>query len=138
LCTFAAMVGVGIAGYRQAPVRVRRQVKWILFGVLVAYTPGLVNACLELLGITTPIALSLLRRVAPFAVPASILMAILWRDFLDIDRILSAAATLNIAVGGTVFFTLLTLPMFAGAAATVGIPAPFTYVAVAALSVGIL
>lgn len=110
-----AMATVTFTGYRSASPRVRRQMRWVLFGFLVGYAPALLNACLELVGVHGLVVIAALRWIGPFAVPASVLVAILWRDFLDIDRILSAAATINVLMAGFFFLAMLAVPAIASA-----------------------
>lgn len=127
------MIGISTAQYRRADGLQRRRGRWGLLGLYVALLPlTALLAFSPFLSLGLPLYLTLrgIAYVALAALPVSILISIVWYDFLDVDRLISATATwtvlgLALAVAGL----LAIPPLGEGLADSTGIDSASTSVA---------
>lgn len=97
----AVLVAGLVAGYRRADALERRQLRWLVYGLHVGFTPMLAAFALHAIGIPgdwQQIAYAV-GAVGLAAVPIGLLVSVIWFDLLDVDRLISA----------TTWYTLLAL-----------------------------
>ena len=130
---FSAFVYAAVAAYRRADAMQRRQLRWVGYGFYLGAVPLLAAFGLHALGIppywqrvayaTGAMALA--------AAPLGVLVAIVWLDWLDVDRLISATAAytilgvalLALLLGATPTLAALASTAFAipGSAAQIGV-----------------
>jgi hypothetical protein len=131
-----ALLAALVSGYRASEAAQRRQLRWVVYGLVVGVTPLFVSYALPAFGIS-PAA----QRIAYFAgslalvaIPLGILVAIVWFDLLDVDRLISATASYTILAVVGFAVLLLAAPALAEAATgALGVSASGAQLAVAVL-----
>jgi len=97
--TAAIGVTVMLAGltrtYLRSDVLERRQLKWVLYGFYIGLIPNVIVYLMEAAGAPPPWRDEILV-TAPTAIPIGIAIAILGYHLLDIDRVISATASVTI------------------------------------------
>lgn len=105
-----ALVSALVASYRRGDPLERRQMRWVALGLVTGCAPLAIAFGLHAAGLGSAFAY----RAAGFAltaIPLGLLVAVVWYDFLDIDRVISATASYTFVGVG------------AAAAALAGVPA---------------
>ncbi len=110
LALIAVIIVIFTRNYRRSSLAGRRQLRWVAFGVYAATVPALIAWAAIALNVELKIVYFSVLIAASMAIfPVTVMAAILLDDFLDIDRLIGAAATLNLvaAVAAVVGFVLL-------------------------------
>ena len=110
LALIAVIMVIFTRNYRRSSLAGRRQLRWVAFGVYAAAIPALIAWVALALNVQMPtVYFSALVAASMAIFPVTVMAAILFDDFLDIDRLIGAAATLNLlaAVSAVVGFVLL-------------------------------
>ena len=81
--------------YRRSDPLERRQLKWVLYGFYIGLIPNVIIYLMEAAG-TTPAWRDQVLMIAPTAIPLGFAVAILGYHLLDIDRVISATASVTI------------------------------------------
>jgi class 3 adenylate cyclase len=124
--------------YRRACPAVRRQARWVFYGLYCALAPAsvlFVAATIE----PAFMPLVFLARLAAIAVPICIVLAILRYDLFDVDRLISATASYNLVLVIAVAGGLALAPrVSAAAASTLGVDPWLGQTALALVLAGII
>jgi class 3 adenylate cyclase len=131
------LLGAMTRTYRRSDAAERRQLKWILYGFFVSSFPTLAFYLADaFLALRFPDELRLLH---PLAIPVGFGVAILGYQLLDIDRLISATASVTILGIGVLGAALAVVPQLAqGLAGAVGLDAAVGQWALSLAAVGAL
>jgi class 3 adenylate cyclase len=127
------LFGALVHTYRRCDALERRQLKWVLYGFALGYAPIVLDA---VSGLGVP---EQLKMAFPLAIPLGFAIAILGYRLFDIDRVISATASLTI-VGVVLLGALLAAvpPLAAGLSSSVGLDAAVGQWALSVVAVGAL
>jgi class 3 adenylate cyclase len=110
-------LAVCAARYRALDPIARRRTRWVLLAIFVAATVRMpAIAWLEIAPSALAFQVLLASTVALALVPLAILVGTVRYNFFDVDRLLSATASLNVALVAALAATLLAVPRMAAAA----------------------
>ena len=128
----------GTVLYRRAAAVIRRQVRWILFGLYCALAPSIAAAAAAAFD-PTLFPLLFYTRLASMMLPVCMLMAVARYNLFDIDRLISATASYNIVLVLLVAGGLAFAPRVAVAAsAMLGLDPVLSQTAVALALAGVV
>ncbi|MDX1468150.1 MAG: histidine kinase [Acidimicrobiia bacterium] len=117
---FFIAVPMQIARYRKAPIRERKQVRWVIYAIGVAVAVGVTPYVLETLGVMDPLGHTLaagLWSIIPITIiPASVVVAVLEPKWVDVDIVIRKSF-----VYGALSFVILLL--YVSVAAAFGVAA---------------
>jgi len=133
---FAAFVSAAAGAYRRADAMQRRQLRWVGYGFYLGALPMIAAFVLHALGIPPywQRAAYATAAVALAAAPLGVLVAIVWLDWLDVDRLISATAAYTILGVALLALLLGATPTLAAlASAAFAIPGSAAQIAVALL-----
>ena len=121
---FAALALAARAAYRRADAVQRRQLRWIGYGLYVGAIPLVAAFALHAVGIPPELqrVAYAVGAIALVAMPLGIVVAMVWFDWLDVDRLISATTSYTIVAAALGVALLSATPPLAGAAsATLGV-----------------
>ena len=131
---FVAFVSAAVASYRRADAKQRRQLRWVGFGFYMGAVPIVAAFFLHAIGIPPywqRVAYTI-GAVALSAAPLGMLVAIVWLDWLDVDRLISATAAYTLSGVALVALLLGATPTLAGLTSrALAIPGPSAQLGVA-------
>lgn len=106
------------SGYRRADPILRRQARWVIYGLYCAFVPTILTIAAAAID---PRVLPWLfyTRLATIAIPISILIAIARYDLFDIDRLFSTTVSYNIVLVAIVGSGLVLVPAISSQAAAI-------------------
>lgn len=117
---FFVAVALQIARYRRAPMRERKQVRWVIYAIGVAIVVGVTPYVLETLGVMDPLGHTLasgLWSIIPITIiPASVVVAVMEPKWVDVDIVIRKSF-----VYGALSFVILLL--YVSVAAAFGVAA---------------
>jgi class 3 adenylate cyclase len=136
---FGAVVQLGAMTrtYRRSDAAERRQLKWILYGFVISAVPTLAFALVDaFVSLRFP---DELRMLPPLAIPIGFGIAILGYKLFDIDRLISATASVAILGVGVLGAVLAVVPRLAqGLSSALGLDAAVGQWALSLVAVGAL
>lgn len=110
----ALLAGLIRAYSRSAPLE-RRQIRWLVLGYGVAFVGGLVAILINLIPAHLPA--RILLSLAALAIPTGLLVSVIGYHWLDVDRLISAAASYTIVGIAFLGVALALVPRVSNAAA---------------------